>query len=300
MSRSTTPPPPAPGKENDLEENSPWHIYKIKNTYLKHIPMGHHSEVVKGEFLQTQSTAPPAKAQWGEVLHHLSHLLCLNPGLSRQLLAGQPSPRLCRALLCSPPTGRANSKSLAAFLKLGLEKAINLVPLKSPCTPARKVLMVVGLSQWEKRSHLIHPWWKEESINPLALASEKIKQSFRKPWACLKSTWESWVKARLAQEHVPIGEGLTRPSSASCWRRLCPAASQMSHHCPSPRAAKHTCFTEEGEDRGCLPTREAAGPGVKLSTMLTDDSPHVWRPTVSMEKEWHLHAWSHPALRTIP
>lgn len=69
--------------------------------------------------------------------------------------------------------------NLAAFLKLGLEKAINLVPLKS--LYSSKEGTYGCRTQPVKRSHLIHPWWKEESINPLALASEKIKQSFRKP-----------------------------------------------------------------------------------------------------------------------
>ena len=184
--------------------------------------MGHHSEVVKGEFLQTWLTVPLAKTQWGEVLPSSEPSAPSKPRTVEAAACRLATSSALRSAPLLPTQGRANSKSLAAFLQLGLEKAINLAPLKSPCAPARKVLMVVGLSQWEKRSHLIHPRWKEESINPLALASEKIKQSFRKLWACLKSTWESWVKARLAQEHVPIGEGPTHPSPASCWRRLCP------------------------------------------------------------------------------
>ena len=127
--------------------------------------------------------------------------------------------------------------------------------------------MVVGRSQWEKRSHLICPQWKEESINPLAVASEKIKQSFKKPWAHLKSTWELWVKARLAQEPVPVGKRAACPSPVSFWRRLyptggwCSSLSFMNEPSLPISKGSQAHLPHRGRWRGRLPDK---GPGGKF------------------------------------
>lgn len=119
------------GKEvSTLWENSPLHFYKIKNilTYPR-LPSLHG----KRSFSQTQSIVSQVKAQLGEVFSPPGPCALSNPQMAPGSCSQvKPSPQLCRVLLCSPPTKRANNQdfgclSPAAFGKKLIWHLLNLL-----------------------------------------------------------------------------------------------------------------------------------------------------------------------------